>query len=70
MELVSEKATGGVLLKKSSLEFRKFNMKTPLFESLFNRLADLQTVNFVKMRLQHRCFPAKFATLRTAASVV
>ena len=35
-------------------------------ESLFNKVAVLRTCNFIKKRLQHRCFPVKFAKfLRT-----
>ena len=38
-------------------------MKTSVLESLFNKVAGLQTSNFIKRRLQQRCFPiytAKF----------
>ena len=51
-------------------------METPVLESLFNK--GHQVCNFIKKRLQHRCFPviiAKFLStyfeehLRTAASV-
>ena len=41
-------------------------MKTPVLESLFNKVVGLKACNFIKGRLQHRCFPvnnAKF--LRT-----
>ena len=41
-------------------------MKIPVLESLFNKIADLKTCSFAKKRLQHRCFPVKFAKfLRT-----
>ena len=33
------------------------NRKTPVLESLFNRVAGLQACNFMKKRLQHSCFP-------------
>ena len=37
-----------------------------LFESLFDKVEGLQPCNFFKKRLQHRCFPVKFAKfLRT-----
>ena len=47
-----------------------------MLESLFHKVADLQACNFIKKRLQHRCFSvAKFLQntyfeehLRTAAS--
>ena len=31
--------------------------KTPVLESLFDKVAVLQPINFIKKRLQHRCFP-------------
>ena len=35
-------------------------------DSLFNKVAGLQTCNFIKKRLQRSCFPVKFAKfLRT-----
>ena len=37
-----------------------------MLEFLFDKVADLQTCNYIKERLQHRCFPARFAKfLRT-----
>ena len=30
--------------------------KTPLLESLFDRDANLRACNFIKKRLQHRCY--------------
>ena len=37
-----------------------------MFESLFNKVAGLQPSNFIKERLQHRCFPVNNAEfLRT-----
>ena len=47
--------------------FTNFAEKTPVLESLLNKVADLKTCNFIKRRLQHRCFPVKFAKfLRTS----
>ena len=44
----------------------KFYRKTPASESIFNKVAALKACNFIKKRLQHRCFPVKFAKfLRT-----
>ena len=38
-----------------------------MLESFFNKVADLKTCSIIKKRLQHRCFPVKFAIfLRTA----
>ena len=31
-----------------------------MFESLFDKVAGLQTCNFIKNRLRHRCFPEKY----------
>ena len=31
--------------------------KTPLIESLYHKVAELQASNFIKKRLQNRCFP-------------
>ena len=52
--------------KKLFLNFCNINRKTPLLETLFNKVADLQAPNFIKKRPQHRCFPANIAKfLRT-----
>ena len=46
---------------------KKGVLKNFVLESLFNQVADLQSSNFVKKRLQHRCFPVKYAKfLRTS----
>ena len=43
--------------KKLLLKLRaEFTVKH-LCQSLFNNIADLQTCNFIKKRLQHGCFP-------------
>ena len=36
-------------------------METPVLESLFNKAAALQVCNFIKKRLQDRCFPVIIA---------
>ena len=36
-------------------------MKTPVSESLFNKVAGLKICNFFKKRLQDRCFPVNIA---------
>ena len=48
-KVISKAATGGVLLKKVFLNFRKFHRKTPLLEFVLKR------------KFQHRCFPVNFA---------
>ena len=37
----------------------KFYRKIPVLTSPFKKVAGLKTCNFVKNRLQHRCFPVK-----------
>ena len=37
--------------------------RTLVLESIFNKVAGLQACNFIKKRLQHSCFPVKFAKL-------
>ena len=45
-------------------------MKNIVLEPLFNKVAGLQACNFIKKRLQHKCFPANVAKiLRTAFSI-
>ena len=46
--------------KRCSLKFRKFHRKAPVLEPLFKKVAGVKTYNFIKMRLQRRCFPVKF----------
>ena len=41
------------------LYFFDIHKKKPMLESLFNKVAGLRTCNFIKKRLQHRCFPVK-----------
>ena len=46
--------------------FCSFIFMAPVLESLHNKFASLQICNFIKKRLQHRCFLVKFAKfLRT-----
>ena len=41
-----------------------------MLDSLFNKVAGLQTCNFIKKWLQHRCFPVNVANfIRTAFSI-
>ena len=57
------------LRHKCSEKFRKFHWKTIALESLLNKVAGPDERNFIKKRLQHRCFPLKFAKfLRTSFS--
>ena len=45
--------------------FCNIHRKTPVLESLFIKVASLQPCDFIKKRLQHRCFPVKFAKFLT-----
>ena len=45
-----------------SSKFHKIHRRTPVLESLFNKVAGLKACNFIKNRLQHGCF-VKFANL-------
>ena len=54
-----------VFYKKAALKnFVISHRKTPVLESLFNKVADLQPV---KKRLQYRCFPVNIAKSFRAA---
>ena len=55
-----------ILFKISFLNNFASYIRKHLCWSLFNKFGGLQACNFVKRRLQHRCFPVKFAKfLRT-----
>ena len=57
---------GDVLWNRCSLKFRAIHKKTPVLESLFNEFVGLHVCNFMKKRLQHRCFLLNIAKfLRT-----
>ena len=46
--------------------FRNVHRKTSVLESFCSKYGELKACNFIKKRLQHRCFPVKFAKfLRT-----
>ena len=56
----------GVLWKKLFLKTLQFYRKTPVVESLFNKVTGILASNLNKKRLHHRCFPVKFTKfLRT-----
>ena len=48
-------------------KFRNIHRKTPVLESLFNKFAGLKASNFIKKRLQYRCFPLNTAKSLRAA---
>ena len=54
------------LHNRGSKKFRKFHRKALVLDFLFDKVASLKAYNFIKNRIQHRCFPIKFANfLRT-----
>ena len=42
------------------LKVSKFHWKTPVLESILIKLQGLRACNFIKKKLQHRCFLTKF----------
>ena len=50
------------------LKFRNIHRKELVLEPLFNKVAGRKTWNFIKKRLQYRCFPVKFANFLTTPS--
>ena len=52
--LLAEAVSGGALWKRCFWKFSNNNLKTPVLESLF--IFCLETCDFIKKRLQHRCF--------------
>ena len=62
-----ETATEGPLYKKAVLlKNSQYSLEAPMLEYLFNKVAGLQTYNFIKKRLQHSHFPVNMAQfLRT-----
>ena len=67
MVIINGRCLPEMFCKKSVLKnFAKFHRKTSVLKSLFNKIPCLQACNFIKKRLQHSCFPVKFAKfLRT-----
>ena len=56
-----------VLQNRYSQKFRNIHRKTPVLESLFNKVARLKAWNFIKKRLSHRCLPVNIAKFLIAA---
>ena len=51
-----------IRVSESFLEsFRNIQRKTPVSESLFDKVAGLEAYNLIKRRLLHRCFPVNIA---------
>ena len=45
----------------------KFHKETPVLEFPFNKVAGLKANDCIKKKIQHRCFPAKFAKFLRAS---
>ena len=48
---------GDVFQNRCSYQFCNIHRKTPVLESFLNKVAGLRVCDFIKKRLQHRCFP-------------
>ena len=58
----SEAATGRCSFKIDALKnFAVFTKKSICVGSLFNKITGLQAYDFIKKRIQHRCFPVNVA---------
>ena len=69
--LVGTAESAGAVIRSCSVRFfeklRNIHKNIPVLESLFNEVSGLETCNFIKIRLQERCFPVSFAKfLRTS----
>ena len=74
----TEAATGGVLHKMLLLNILQYSQENTSVGVSFNKVTTPQHCNFIKKRLQHRCFPVNITKffkstyfeehLRTAAS--
>ena len=42
--------------------FCNIQRKTPVLETLFDKVTGLRAYNFIKKRHQHRCFPVNITT--------
>ena len=49
------------VVRRCSRKFRNSHKKTSVLQSLFNKVEGLKACNFIKKKLQRRCFPVKFA---------
>ena len=60
--------------RSCSEKFRNIQSKTPVLKSLFNNVTGMKTCNFIKKRLQRRCFSVNIAkcliTLETRAVLI
>ena len=65
-KLITEAAVRRCSSKKVLLKTLQYSQEATMLEAPFNKVASLKICNFIKKRLQHRCFPLKIAKfLRT-----
>ena len=57
----SKSSLSQMFFKTGSLKDWQYPQKTPVLESLFEKVAGLKACNFIKKRPQHRCFPVNIA---------
>ena len=70
LHLILSRNSTEVAVRRSSLKkafkILHFYWKIPVLRSFFDKVANLKACNFIKKRLQHRCFPVNIAKcLRT-----
>ena len=53
---IQKQPPGGTLWKRCSEKYCFIHRKTTVLKSLFNKVSDLQSYNFIKKGLQHRRF--------------
>ena len=58
---IQKQSFADVLQNKCSLEFRNVDRNTAVLEPLFYKVGALKACNFIKKKLQHRCFSVKFS---------
>ena len=56
-----------VLQNRCYQKFRNIQRKTPVLESLFNKVAGIQVCNFIKKRFEHGRSPVNIAKFLTAS---
>ena len=59
IECTKKQSIADGLQNGCSYKFCKLHRKTPVLEPLFIKVLGLKAWNFIKKRLQHRCFPVK-----------
>ena len=60
IDFCQKQSFADVLQNRCSQKLHRFHRKKTVLESLLNKFATLKLCNFIKKRLQHKCFPVKF----------